>query len=105
ATWTKDRTQLTYNAHCIWSSNHNVEIKVTRLDAFSQIVETNNVCAFSFSRFSSSTLSEYSYTYSFTSTCRKSRCTTHNLVRFTRVNFQVYCDIQRFVEFRSWKAL
>ena len=39
-------------------SNHYVKVKVTRLDAFSKVIKTNHVRAFSFSSFSSSALSK-----------------------------------------------
>jgi hypothetical protein len=101
----EDLTQRANDAHGVRRGDAQVEIDVASLDLFSQIVETDDVCACSLGFFSLGALAEHSHANALAGTGRQHNGATHNLVRLLGIHAEVDRHINRFVELGGRKFL
>src|SRR3989344_2551515 len=98
ATWAKDLTQGTHNAHGVRSSDHHVEGHVTSLHHGSQVIHANDVSASSLGFFRLGTLREDGHTGRLASTVGQHYSATHHLVGLLGITAQLNSHVDGFIE-------
>ena len=98
-TRTENLSQLTDDTHRIRGRNHHVEIHLSSLDAFGQIVETDDVCTCGLGFLSLGTLGKYGHAHSLAGTFGQHDGTAHQLVGFLGVDAKIHGYIYRLIKF------